>query len=92
MSWEIVLGIIALTGFCVTVGTLASRLTAVLTRLEASVKELSGAVSALRQGNEEDHRRLTASVGDHERRIARLEIRRADTAGRMEKREWLGSM
>jgi hypothetical protein len=75
MTWEIVAGIIALTGFCVTVGTLASRLTAILTRLEASVAQLSEAVGMMREGNEAEHRRLRVAVGDHEKRIVRLETR-----------------
>ncbi len=75
MTWEIALGMIALAGFLITIGTLSARLSAVLTRLEVSVKELSAAVAAHRSENGSDHRFFRQTMENHEKRITVLEER-----------------
>lgn len=75
MTWEIALGVIALTGFLITIGTLSARISAVLARLEVSVRELSAAVAAHRSENGSDHRFFRQAVENHETRITVLEER-----------------
>lgn len=69
MSWEIVTGIIALSGFCVTIGTLTARLSAVIVRLDASVKALTREYAQLR----EETQQMRRTVEHHERRFAVME-------------------
>ena len=73
MTWEIALGFIALAGFLITIGTLSARLSAALTRLEVSLKELSAAMTAHRTENGSDHRFFRQMMENHEKRITVLE-------------------
>ncbi len=75
MTWEIALGVIALAGFLITIGTLSARISSVLTRLEVSVRELSAAAQAQRSENGSDHRFFRQTVENHETRITVLEER-----------------
>ncbi len=76
MTWEIALGFIALAGFLITTGSIAARLSAALTRLEVSVKELSSAVAAQRTENGTEHRSMHQTLDVHERRLTILEEHR----------------
>lgn len=73
MTWEIVVGIIALVGFIASIGGMVWRLSALISRLEAAVKALAEAVNALRGDNAAEHGAMQTQLTDHERRIGRLE-------------------
>ena len=73
MTWEIVVGIIALVGFVGSIGGMIWKLAALIARLEAAVKALGEAVGSLRGDNAAEHGAMQAQITDHERRIGRLE-------------------
>ena len=73
MTWEIVVGIIALVGFVASIGGMVWKLSALISRLEAAVRALADAVDNLRGDNAAEHGEMTAQLRDHEKRIGRLE-------------------
>lgn len=80
MTWEIVLGIIALFGFIVSVVTPILKLTRVMTELNISVASLKESINQINEKNSESHKRIwehnehqDQKIDDHERRIGKIE-------------------
>ena len=69
MTWEIFLGIVALTGFIISIGKIVSANTKALTRLEDSINRLDKTLE--KQGKNIDS--LEQEVNEHETRISVLE-------------------
>ena len=69
MTWEIFLGLVALTGFVVTIGKIVSANTKALTRLEDSINRLDKTLGEQRRNINE----LDDAVQNHETRIQLLE-------------------
>lgn len=69
MTWEIFLGIVALTGFVITIGRIVSSSTKAMQRLEDSILELNKTLIEEKK-NVED---LDDVVQNHETRITLLE-------------------
>ena len=69
MTWEIFLGIVALTGFIISIGKIVSANTKALTRLEDSINRLDKTLE--KQGKNIDS--LEQEVNEHETRISILE-------------------
>lgn len=76
MTWEIVLGIIALAGFIITIGSLTAKLSGILSRLESSVRELTAAIADVRRENGGEHSEMRRQLDGHENRITILEVKR----------------
>lgn len=80
MTWEIVLGIIALFGFMVSVVTPILKLTRIMTELNFSVEGLKKAIDDISINNSESHKRIwehnaeqDRQINDHEKRINKIE-------------------
>ena len=69
MTWEIFLGIVALTGFVITIGRIVSSSTKAMQRLEDSILELNKTLTEEKR-NVKD---LDETVQNHETRITLLE-------------------
>lgn len=74
MTWEIVVGIIALIGVFGTVAGWASKLAKTLTSLETTLKILNKTLDELKQSNKESHNDIYHKLNEHDGRIARLEV------------------
>lgn len=82
MSWEIVLGIIALVGFVGSVATWISKLSKTLGVLESTIKVLNETISEFKHNSHSVHEKIfdrlsedEKTLGDHEGRIKILERR-----------------
>lgn len=69
MTWEIFLGIVALTGFVITIGRIVSSSTKAMQKLEDSILELNKTITEEKK-NVKD---LDEAVQNHETRITLLE-------------------
>lgn len=69
MTWEIFLGIVALTGFVITIGRIVSSSTKAMQRLEDSILELNKTIAE----EKKDLNELDDVVQNHETRITLLE-------------------
>ena len=69
MTWEIFLGIVALTGFVISIGRIVSMSTKAMQRLEDSILELNKTLTEVKK-NVKD---LDETVQNHETRITLLE-------------------
>ena len=69
MTWEIFLGIVALTGFVVTIGRIVSENTKAMQKLEDSIVRLDKTLNK----QDKDIHDLDDAVKDHETRISILE-------------------
>lgn len=69
MTWEIFLGIVALTGFVITIGRIVSANTKAMQKLEDSILELNKTITEEKK-NVKD---LDEVVQNHETRITLLE-------------------
>lgn len=69
MTWEIFLGIVALTGFVITIGRIVSSSTKAMQRLEDSILELNKTITE----EKKDLNELDDVVQNHETRITLLE-------------------
>ena len=56
MTWEIVLGIIALVGFVSTIATYASKQSSILSKLEATLTALNNTLEELKENNRASHK------------------------------------
>lgn len=75
MSWEIVAGIIALAGFVISIGTLLFKLSAVLTRLDVTVKDMQAANAADRKHKEAEHAEMYETLDAHGKQLSDHEMR-----------------
>ena len=69
MTWEIILGLVALTGFVISIGRIVSMNTKAMQRLEDSILELNKTITE----EKKDLRDLDDVVQKHETRITLLE-------------------
>ena len=69
MTWEIFLGIVALTGFVITIGKIVSANTKAMQKLEDSILELNKTLTEEKKNVKE----LDNVVQNHETRITLLE-------------------
>ena len=69
MTWEIFLGIVALTGFVISIGRIVSSSTKAMQRLEDSILELNKTLTEEKKNVKE----LDDVVQNHETRITLLE-------------------
>lgn len=69
MTWEIFLGIVALTGFVISIGRIVSMSTKAMQRLEDSIVKLDETI----REEKKDLRELDDTVQNHETRITLLE-------------------
>ena len=69
MTWEIFLGIVALTGFLISIGRIVSTSTKAMQRLEDSILELNKTLTEEKKNVKE----LDDVVQNHETRITLLE-------------------
>lgn len=75
MTWEIVAGIIAIAGFVVSIGTPIFKLSAILARLDATVKDMQTANADDRKIKEEEHKEMYGTLDDHEKMLTDHEMR-----------------
>ena len=75
MTGEIVVGIISLVGFVVSIGTLLFKLSAVLTRLDVTVKDMQKANADDRKLKEAEHKEMFEILDEHGRTLADHEMR-----------------
>ena len=75
MTWEIVVGIISLVGFVLSIGTLLFKLSAVLTRLDVTVKDMQSANATDRKIKEAEHKEFFKTLENHEKKLADHEMR-----------------
>lgn len=83
MTWEIAIGIFALTAFVISIVTMTSRMTAAVSKLTESVKNLNQIIEEMRKSSHETHKELYDKLNrhgieleNHEGRITRLEHER----------------
>ena len=69
MTWEIFLGIVALTGFVISIGRIVSMSTKAMQRLEDSIVKLDETI----REEKKEVRELDDTVQNHETRITLLE-------------------
>ena len=69
MTWEIFLGLVALTGFVISIGRIVSMSTKAMQKLEDSILELNKTITEAKK----DLRDLDDVVQKHETRITLLE-------------------
>ena len=69
MTWEIFLGLVALTGFVISIGRIVSMNTKAMQKLEDSILELNKTITE----EKKDLRDLDETVQKHETRITLLE-------------------
>ena len=75
MTWEIVVGIIALIGVFSTVATWSSKLSRTLASLETTLNALRDTLEELKENNRESHKDIYHKIDDHEHRLTRIEDR-----------------
>jgi hypothetical protein len=75
MTWEIVVGIIALVGFLTTIGTMVGKLVHTLTRLDLTLKALIAEDKANAERSKADRKEIRRQLDDHELRIHDLELK-----------------
>ena len=73
MTWEIVVGLIALCGVAVSLGTVLAKLVRALTRLEVTISTLETTLAELKSGNDAAHREIWGELEEHDERITKLE-------------------
>lgn len=74
MTWEIVTGIIALVGCATTIITISSKQSGILAKLEATLQALNETLEELKENNRASHKDIYNKLGDHDKRIAKLEV------------------
>ena len=75
MTWEIVMGIIALVGFVTTVATVASKQSGILAKLEATLNALNETLEELKENNRARHKDIYNKISDHESRVSEIETK-----------------
>lgn len=75
MSWEIVVGIIALIGVFGTVAGWTSKLSGTLSMLETTIKALNKTLESFQKESKQTHDTIQKQLDDHEKRIVILEVK-----------------
>lgn len=73
MTWEIVVGLIALIGCAISLGGVLAKLVRALTRLEVTISTLETTLAELKSGNDAAHREIWDELEEHDERITKLE-------------------
>lgn len=73
MTWEIVLGLIALVGFVGTFVSAATKFAKTIASLDVTIKDLKETLDEFRNSNKENHKEFYDKLDNHEHRICRLE-------------------
>lgn len=73
MTWEIVLGIIALTGFVGTFIGAAVKMTSTIYTLDVTLKDLKETLNDFKLEDRSVHKSFSNKLENHESRITRLE-------------------
>lgn len=76
MTWEIVLGIIALTGFIATFIGAAVKMTITFSTLDVTLKDLKETLNDFKLEDRTAHKSFSDKLENHETRITRLESER----------------
>lgn len=85
MTWAITAGFITLCGFLITVGSLGFKLSAVLTRLDVTVKSMDESLRAERKERDREHAEMYDTLDDHDKRLQKHELRIHDLEKEREK-------
>lgn len=72
MTWEIVVGIIALIGVFSTVATWSSKLSRTLASLEVTLNALRDTLEELKKDNRASHKEIYAKLDEHQDKITRI--------------------
>ncbi len=75
MTWEIVLGIIALVGFMISVGAIIAKASQMFAALNAAINMLTETLKEFKKDSKADRKELHDVVDDHETRIVILETK-----------------
>lgn len=75
MTWEIVLGIIALVGFLISVGAIVAKTSQMFATLNAAITMLTETLKEFKKDSKTDRKELHDMVDDHETRIVILETK-----------------
>ena len=75
MTWEIVLGLIALVGFIISVGAIIAKASQMFATLNASINMLTETLKEFKKDSKSDRKELHDMVDDHETRIVILETK-----------------
>ncbi len=78
MTWEIVLGIIALVGFIGSIAAWISKLSKTLGVLENTIKTLTKVLDDMRSNSHDTHKELYKKQGEHEKVLVNHEVRIQD--------------
>lgn len=75
MTWEIVLGIIALVGFVGSIGVWVSKLSTTLATLSTTIELLVNTVKEFKANSHETHTTLFEKIGEHTTMLSDHEVR-----------------
>ena len=75
MTWEIVLGLIALVGFLISVGAIVAKTSQMFATLNAAITMLTETLKEFKKDSKTDRKELHDMVDDHETRIVILETK-----------------
>lgn len=75
MTWEIVVGLIALVGFVVSIATLFSKLSKTLGVLETTIQNLRETIKDFKKNSHETHAELYKMSNEHDKILADHEVR-----------------
>ena len=75
MTWEIVLGLIALVGFVVSIATLFSNLSKTLGVLETTIQNLRETINDFKKNSHDTHAALYKKSDEHDKKLADHEVR-----------------
>lgn len=75
MTWEIVVGLIALIGCAISLGGVLAKLVKTLTRLDVTLTALDKSVGEDRRVNSEEHADMRNKLENHEGRITKIEFK-----------------
>lgn len=75
MTWEIAVGIFALVGFVVSIGTFIFKLSGMLTKLQATLDALNSVLDELKRDNADDHKFFRKKLEELEKRLTEVEIK-----------------
>lgn len=75
MTWEIVLGLIALVGFLISVGAIVAKTSQMFATLNAAITMLTETLKEFKKDSKTDRKELHDVVDNHETRIVILETK-----------------
>jgi len=75
VTWEIVLGLIALAGFIISIGTIVAKVSQAIAELKVAINMFNETLKDFKKDSKTDRKELHDRVDDHETRIGILEIK-----------------